>query len=132
MVDMTQDQRAAVTLLWQAWLPEGAEMIDLTAVLWSGWECDHHAALIRLADGAVQVKILSGVSPSGDDGPIPMVEERIAAHSRAAQETGRFLEIARTALERPAEGPGWACGSCGRRFHDEQEQCPACGATSDD
>ena len=51
LADMTDDQRAAVTALWQAWLPEGAELLELVDVLWSGWECDHNAALIREAIG---------------------------------------------------------------------------------
>lgn len=80
MADMTDDQRAAVTALWQSWFPEGAELLELVDVLWSGWECDHNAALIREADGAVRIKILSGVAPGrrgaarharGADGRLP-------------------------------------------------------------
>lgn len=105
MTDMTEDQRAAVTALWQSWLPEGAELLELVDVLWSGWECDHNAALIREADGTVRIKILAGVSHPGDKGPVAMLEERVAAYERVAAETRRFLEIAQAQMpEEPTHG----------------------------
>lgn len=130
MADMTDDRRAAVTALWQAWLPEGAELLEFVDVLWSGWECDHNTALIREADGAVRIKILSGVARPADVGPLDMLEERIGAYQEAIEETRRFLGIARAALGVP-HPEGWACGSCGRHFGDRQAVCPACGAADD-
>lgn len=127
MADMTADQRAAVTSHWQSWLPEGAELLELVDVLWSGWECDHNAALIREADGAVRIKILSGVARLDDVEPFDMLEERIGAYQEAIEETRRFLGIARAALGVP-HPEGWTCRSCGRRFGDRQAVCPACGA----
>jgi len=128
MADMTDDQRAAVAALWLAWLPEeGSELLELLPLLWSGWECDHHAALVRKPDGGVEVMILGSVDRPGDPEPMAMLEDRIGAYQEAIEDTRRFLGIARSSLgmEHPE---GWACGSCGRHFHDEQAVCPACGA----
>ena len=37
-------------------------------------------------------------------------------------------EFKRTAEETAAEEATYVCGSCGERFFNEHEECPACGA----
>lgn len=87
-------------------------------------------ALVRYPDGDVRLKVIAGVSHPDNKDPVAMLEERIGAYQRAVEETRRFLAIARSALGQP-HPQGWACGSCGRAFHDRQAVCPACGAEED-
>lgn len=87
---MTESERATIREMNGYSLPAGAELIELVPILSSGGECDHAAARVRLPDDTVQVMILGGVSESGEDGPIPMLEARIAACLQATGKPGAF------------------------------------------
>lgn len=104
MADMTESERRTVRQMNVHWLPEGAELLEIVAILWSGWECDHGMALVRMPGGVVRLHLVAGVSHPDNADPIGMLEERIGAYEAAVGETRRFLEIARAALGEPDHG----------------------------
>lgn len=127
MCDMTETERETVRQMSRHYLPVGAELLELTPLLWSGWECDHDMSLIRLRDGTVRLHVVAGVAGNGD--PLQMLDDRISAYKIAIDETERFRGIAKAALglQKDDDSP-WACPSCGIHFYDSQPHCPACGA----
>lgn len=98
MADMTESERETVRLMNRVYLPEGAELIEIVDMLWSGWECDHAMALIRTPDGEVRLKVLAGTDHPDNRDPFALLEKQVATYLAAAEETQRFLDIARERL----------------------------------
>lgn len=71
------------------------ELLAAVEVLWSNWECDSMAALIRLEDGTVKVVRPDGTAGSGPpETTMEMLEERLVEYERAISETRAFLLLA--------------------------------------
>ena len=98
MADMLPGQRESVRSLHQAALAaldtDDFELIEIVPALWSGWECDSHAALVRMADGRCRLVVPDGVRMPGDGTVRQMLEERLRVYEAAAYETRRFLQVA--------------------------------------
>lgn len=94
--------RARVSLsgeVWEDWAGGKIEVLDVVEVLWSGWECDSLAALVRLPSGECRTVFVDGtVFPGDQRSPLELLEDRIAAYERAVAETKRFLDSAREAM----------------------------------
>ena len=73
----------------------GYEPEAAVAVLWSGWECDSVAVLVRLADGSRKIVFIDGTGMPGGLTPEGLLEERIAAYESAIEKTRAFLRKAR-------------------------------------
>ena len=73
----------------------GYEPLAAVSVLWSGWECDSVAVLVRLAYGSRKIVFLDGTGMPGGLTPEALLEERIAAYESAIQKTRAFLQKAR-------------------------------------
>lgn len=106
MADMLPGQRESVRSLHHPSLvaaleTENFELIEIVPVLWSGWECDTHAVLVRMADGSCRTVVLDGVLMPGDGTVRGMLEERLRAYAAAAYETRRFMRAAEET------GAGW-------------------------
>ncbi|MER8573344.1 hypothetical protein NKG99_14460 [Mesorhizobium sp. M1409] len=72
----------------------GYEPLAAVSVLWSGWECDSIAVLVRLEDDSRKIVFVDG-TPGGGLTPEALLEERIAAYETAIEETRAFLRKAR-------------------------------------
>jgi hypothetical protein len=99
MQDMNSGQRATLQELHRVSLAEAFgtddfEMLEIVPVLWTGWECDTHAALVRMPDGGCRLVAVDGVRMPGDGTVRGMLEARLAAYAAAASDTRRLLEIA--------------------------------------
>ena len=99
MQDMLPGQRKTVQTLHHHTLAdtlgtEDFELVEIVPLLWTGWECDTHAALVRVPDGCCRLVAVNGVRMPGDGTVRAMLEERLAAYAAAASDTRRMLEIA--------------------------------------
>ena len=74
----------------------GVELLEIVDMLWSGWECDHAMALVRMSDGSVKLEVIAGTDHPDNRNPIEMLERRIAAYEKAITETRRFIARAKT------------------------------------
>lgn len=106
MADMLPGQRESVKRLHYPYLvaaleTDDFELLEIIPVLWSGWECDSHVALVRLSDSRCRVVVLDGVAMPGDGTIREMLEERQRAYAAAMSDTRRFLKAAEEA------GAGW-------------------------
>ena len=94
MADMDEGARRAVRLLHAPALPHGSELLEIVPILWSGWECDTHAALVRRPDGTHRMVVMNAVSHPGDQTVRQLLRERVLAYERAIQDTQRMLDMA--------------------------------------
>jgi hypothetical protein len=69
------------------------EVLAAASMLWSGWECDTAAALVRLGDGQRVWAVLDAVNVASADVP-RMLRERIKAYRQAIFETEALLAVA--------------------------------------
>ncbi len=119
MADMNEGARLAIRLLHAPALPLDGELV----------ETSDGVALVRGADGTAELVALDGVHPVlGRDITPDAIERRAEALLRLVGDLRRMAAIARAVVGQPGDSRGWACGSCGTRFGDEQLVCPACGA----
>lgn len=122
MADMDEGARRAIRRLHAPALPLDAELV----------ETSDGVALVRHPDGVAELVALEGVHAVLGSSITPdAIERRAEALVRLAEDLRRMAAIARPALGQPGNAVGWACGSCGRQFQDEQPVCPACGAEED-
>ncbi|MBZ9798730.1 hypothetical protein [Mesorhizobium sp. ES1-4] len=68
------------------------EPLAAVSVLWSGWECDSVATLVRLSDGRREIVFVDGTGMPGGLGPEALLEERIVAYETAIRKTRAFLD----------------------------------------
>ena len=73
------------------------EILDVVPVLWSGWECDSGAGLVRLPDGAVRIVFIDGVGSPDRRTPLQVLEERLKAYGEVADRTRAFIASAKAA-----------------------------------
>lgn len=99
MADMSESERRTVQEKYRRELPEAAELLELVPILWSGLECDHAMALVRMPEGIVTLNVVGGARRPGDSSACALMEARIQAYEQAIDDTRRFLEIARVWLE---------------------------------
>jgi len=68
------------------------EIIGAAEILWSGWEGDTDAVLIRLVDGRKAWAVLQAVHVASDQVP-SVLRERISVYRQAIAETEALLKI---------------------------------------
>ncbi|WP_114945902.1 hypothetical protein [Microvirga calopogonii] len=66
------------------------EVLGATEMLWSGWECDTDAVLIRLADGRKAWAVMLCVNVPPKEVP-DALRERIEAYRKAIADTEALL-----------------------------------------
>lgn len=98
MTDMLPGQRESVRQLHAPSLEaaletDDYELLEIVPLLWTGWECDTHAALVRV-EGRTRIVILDAVSMPGDGTVRDMLLQRLQAYSAAAYDLGRFIRAA--------------------------------------
>jgi len=72
---------------------QGCEILGSAEILWSGWEGDTDAVLVRLPDGRLQWVVINGVDVATES-VIEVLRERLDAYRRAIVETEALLNIA--------------------------------------
>jgi hypothetical protein len=70
------------------------EIVGACALLWSGWESDTVAALVRLSDGRRVWGIADAFGVRSPEGIPRMLRQRISAYRQSIAETEALLMIA--------------------------------------
>lgn len=97
MTDMLPGQRESVRqlhapILEAALETDDYELLEIVPLLWTGWECDTHAALVRV-EGRTRIVILDPVHAL-EGHARDMLLQRLQAYSEAAYDLGRFIKAA--------------------------------------
>jgi len=72
---------------------QGFEIIGSAPILWSGWEGDTDAVVVRLPDGNAVWMVVEGVHV-GSTGVAEVLRERLDAYRKAIEDTEALLKIA--------------------------------------
>jgi len=80
---------------------QGFEILGSTDIMWSGWEGDTDAVIVRLPDGKVVWMVIDGVEV-GSKNIVEVLRERLVAYSKVIEDTEALLRI--------AEANGLTCG----------------------
>lgn len=70
---------------------DGVLVLNVVEILWSGWEMDSKAILVRRPDGGPDAFVLDAVKVPGDEDLREMLRQRIIAYTRAAHATRHLL-----------------------------------------
>jgi len=70
------------------------EIVASAEILWSGWECDTDAVIVRLADGTVKWVVVGDVDVSAKT-VVETLRERKVAYEKAIADTEALLEVAK-------------------------------------
>lgn len=68
-------------------------IVGRAGLLWSAWECDHEAVLVRRDSGQVHWVILGGVNVSPRN-VVETLREKLVEYKRAYEGTERLLNLA--------------------------------------
>ena len=93
MVDDKQLDPAMMSLLKDRILDNYGDVpfdvVDFVPVLWSGWECDSTAVLVRYEDGGHQLLIADAVGVPDD--VVEALQERLATYKEIGKRTEPLL-----------------------------------------
>ena len=87
------EMRSLKDYILDAYGTDAFEIVGACALLWSGWEGDTRAVLVKLADGRRVWGVVEGVHVPADK-IVPTLRSRLTAYRQAIAETEALLMIA--------------------------------------